>query len=64
MTSEIGGNIPNPFLNPMGLWQSYLTYWIEVSRNFYENAIRSNEQWLKATGTYGLKQETHHKEKQ
>ena len=47
MTSEIGGNVPNPFLNPMGLWQNYLTYWIEVSRNFYENAIRTNEQWLK-----------------
>ena len=48
MTSEIGGNVPNPFLNPMGLWQNYLTYWIEVSRNIYENAIRTNEQWLKA----------------
>jgi hypothetical protein len=44
MTSEIGGNVPNPFLNLMGLWQN----WVEVSRNFYENAIRTNEQWLKA----------------
>jgi hypothetical protein len=32
----------------MGLWQNYLIYWVEVSRNFYENAIRTNEQWLKA----------------
>jgi len=50
MTSEIGGNVPNPlpYLNPMGLWQNYLTYWMEVSRNFYENAVRTNEQWLKA----------------
>ena len=47
MISEIGGSIPNPFLN-LNLWQNYLTYWIEVSRNFYENAIRTNEQWLKA----------------
>ena len=48
MTSEIGDNAPNPFLNQMGLWQNYLIYWVEVSRNFYENAIRTNEQWLKA----------------
>jgi hypothetical protein len=50
MTSEIGGNVPNslPNLNPMGLWQNYLIYWVGVSRNFYENAIRINEQWLKA----------------
>ena len=32
----------------LNLWQNYLIYWIEVSRNFYENAIRTNEQWLKA----------------
>jgi hypothetical protein len=50
MTSEREkeGNIPNPFLNLMGLWQNYLVYWIEVSRNFYENAIRFNKQWFKA----------------
>jgi len=48
MTQEIGGNVPNPFPNLMGLWQNYLIYWIEVSRNFYENAIKTNEQWLKA----------------
>ena len=48
MTSETGGNAPNPFLNLMGLWPSYLRYWIEVNRNFYENAISTNEQWLKA----------------
>jgi len=47
MTSEIGGNVPNPVLNLMGLWQNYLIYWIEVSRNFYENAIKTNEQWFK-----------------
>jgi hypothetical protein len=38
MTSEIGGNVPNPFLNLMGLWQNYLIYWVEA---------RTNEQWLK-----------------
>jgi len=53
MTSKIGVNVPNPFLNPMVLWPSYLRYWIEVSRNFYENAIRINEQWLKAH-TFGI----------
>ena len=46
MTAEIGDHVA--FLNLMGLWQNYLVYWIEVSRNFYENAIRTNEQWLKA----------------
>jgi hypothetical protein len=57
MTSEREkeGNIPNPFLNLMGLWQNYLVYWIEVSRNFYENAIRTNEQWLKAIWDLWLK---------
>jgi hypothetical protein len=53
MSSEIGGNVPN--LNPMGLWQNYLIYWIGVSRNFYENAIRTNEQWLKALWDTWLK---------
>jgi hypothetical protein len=50
MTSEREqeGNVPNPFLNLVSLWRNYLIYWIEVSRNFYENAIRTNEQWLKA----------------
>jgi len=52
MTSEIGGNVSNPLLNPMGLWENYLIYWIGVSRNFYENAIRSNEQWLKLWDTW------------
>jgi hypothetical protein len=48
MTSqrEQEGNIPNPFLNPIQIWQNYLIYWMEVSRNFYENAVRTNEQWL------------------
>ena len=57
MTSqrEQEGNVPNPFLNPMGLWQNYLTYWIEVSRNFYENAVRTNEQWFKAFWDLWLK---------
>jgi hypothetical protein len=50
MTSEREqeGNVPNPFLNPIGVWQNYLIYWIEVSKNLYENAIKTNEQWLKA----------------
>jgi hypothetical protein len=50
MTSEKGeqGNVLNPFLNPIALWQNYLIYWSEMYRNFYENAIRTNEQWLKA----------------
>ena len=50
MTSETKpeGNVPNPFLNPIRFWENYLIYWIEVSRNFYENTIRANEQWQKA----------------
>jgi hypothetical protein len=48
MTSEREGNVPNPFLNLVGLWQNYLLYWIELNRNFYENTIRTNDQWLKA----------------
>jgi hypothetical protein len=53
MTSEIEHvglycNIPNAFLNPIRVWQNYLIDWIQVSTNFYENAIRTNEQWLKA----------------
>jgi len=38
----------NPFLYPIQAWQNYLLYWMEVNRNFYENAIRTNEQWFKA----------------
>jgi len=50
MTSqtEREGNVPNPFLNPTRAWQNYLVYWNEMSRNFYENATRTNEQWFKA----------------
>jgi hypothetical protein len=48
MTSEREQEVPNAFLNLVGLWQNYLIYWIEVNRNFYENAIKTNEQWLKA----------------
>jgi hypothetical protein len=50
MTSEREqeGSVPNPFLNPIRVWQNYLMYWIEANRNFYENAIKTNEQWLKA----------------
>jgi hypothetical protein len=55
MTSETEGNVPNPFLNLMGLWQNYLIYWTQVSRNFYENAVRTNEQWLKALWDLWLK---------
>jgi len=45
MTSEIGGNVPNPFL----------IYWIEVNKNFYENAIKTNEQSFKAFWDLWLK---------
>jgi hypothetical protein len=57
MTSEREqeGTVPNPFLNPIGVWQSYLMDWIEVSRNFYENAIKTNEQWLRAFWELWLK---------
>jgi hypothetical protein len=61
MTSKIGGNVPNPFLN-LNLWQNYLTYWIEVSRNFYENAIETNEQWLKALCDPWLGRNSPHRE--
>jgi hypothetical protein len=53
--TEQEGNVPNPFLNPIGLWQNYFIYWIEMSRNFYENAIKTNEQWLKAFWDLWLK---------
>jgi hypothetical protein len=55
MTSETEGNVPNTFLNPIQVWQNYLIYWIEVTRNFYENAVRTNEQWLKALWEAWLK---------
>jgi len=50
MTSERDqeGNVRNPFLNLVGLWQNYLIGWNEVNRNFYGNAIKTNEQWFKA----------------
>jgi hypothetical protein len=28
--------------------QNYLINWIQVSRGFYENAIKANEYWFKA----------------
>jgi hypothetical protein len=37
--TEREGNVSNPFLNLIGLWQNNLMYWIEVNRDFYENAI-------------------------
>jgi hypothetical protein len=46
--TEREGNVLNPFLNPIQAWQNYLVYWMEVNRNFYENAVRINEQWFKA----------------
>ena len=54
MITEIGGNVSNPLpnINPMGLWENYLIYWIGVSRNFYENTIRINEQWPKLWDTW------------
>lgn len=37
---DLPSNVPNPFLNPIGLWQNYLINCIEVNRNFYENTIK------------------------
>jgi hypothetical protein len=54
---DIRNRSPNTFLNPIQVWQNYLIYWIEVSRNFYENAVRTNEQWLKALWDPWLKPE-------
>lgn len=48
---EQEGSVTNPFLNPIGVWQNYLTEWIKMTRNF-ENAVKTNEQWLK--GLWGL----------
>jgi hypothetical protein len=66
MTSEREheGNVPNPFLNLIGLWQNYLMYWIEANRNFDENAIKTNEQWLKAFWDPWLKARNPSQEKQ
>ena len=50
---EEKGHVSNPFLNPIGLWQNYLTNWIETSRGFYENAIKTNEHWFKALWILG-----------
>jgi hypothetical protein len=41
-------NFGNPFLNPMDSWQRYLLNLIHASKGFYENAMKSNEYWLKA----------------
>jgi len=49
-------NVPNPFLNAIAVWQNYLIYWIERNRNFYENAIKTNER-SKYSGICGLRQE-------
>jgi hypothetical protein len=46
--TEHEGNVRNPFLNSIRVWENYLINWIEANRNFYENAIITNEQWLKA----------------
>jgi hypothetical protein len=48
MTSETEHEVPNPFLNPIRFWENYLINYIDTTRNFYENAIRTNERWLKA----------------
>jgi hypothetical protein len=63
MTSEKEqqGNVPNPFLNLMVLWQNYLTRWIDANRNFYENAFKTNEQWFKALWDPWLKAGTQEK---
>jgi hypothetical protein len=47
MTSEREQDVANPFLNLIAQWQNYLAYWVGVNRNFYENAIKTNEQWFK-----------------
>jgi hypothetical protein len=55
---ELKGYVFNPFLDPVGFWQNYLINWIEVSRGFYENAIKANghrlnafwDPWLRAAG--------------
>jgi hypothetical protein len=47
--TEQEGNVSNPFLNLIGLRQNNLMYWIEVNRNFYENATKTDEQWFKAS---------------
>ena len=48
-------HVSNRFLNPMGLWQNYLINWIEMSRAYYENAIKINEHWLKAFWDHWLR---------
>jgi hypothetical protein len=45
---EQEGNVPNLFLNLVGLWENYLIDWIQASRNLFENTITTNEQCLKA----------------
>jgi hypothetical protein len=45
--TEREGNVTNPFLNFIRIWQNYLIYWIEANRNFYENAVRTNDEWFK-----------------
>ena len=34
MTSQIARNVPNLFLNLMGLWQNYLIYWVNLSLRY------------------------------
>jgi hypothetical protein len=41
-------DVYNPFINPIFLWQNYLTYWMEASRIFYENAVKANQLWFEA----------------
>jgi hypothetical protein len=40
---------------------NYLIYWSEVNRNFYKNAIKTNEQWLKALWYPWLKEKRNDK---
>src|SRR5215469_780317 len=46
--TEHEGNVTNPFLNFIRIWQNYLIYWIEANRYFYENYVRTNDEWFKA----------------
>jgi hypothetical protein len=45
--TEREGNVTNPFLNFIRIWQNYLIYWIEANRYFYENTVRTNDEWFK-----------------
>jgi hypothetical protein len=45
---EQESRVINPFLNPLEFWRRYLINFNQANRGFYENAIKTNEYWLKA----------------